>query len=459
MRIHRHPRPVWLRCACASADADAGRARDLELRGFLFVEPRATAHIASPAAPLLQGAGEGFRPNVTARLPGGGGGANGGGSTGGGATLAFEFTPPFVPANVPASVRLRAPGDFSTADDLEISVDGWPQFSLLSIADCAPLAGGAAEAATAAAAAGPQSSPDIVIVSKMLFGQDPSFVAAVVAASLAHHTSLTDNGGADGSGGGGGNGGGARWEMFATRAQAAAMLRASPELCAAARGRRLAFVGVGGLAHYRRLRYAHQCLAAARAALAHWGANERLLFTDYDEWAALPPGATLQSLLARHGDPAVLYLERRRAVSPGLGAPAGESAAWRSAAAFAGICNSSNGSGNGGGSAAAALLALLEGYTLREAAPAPPGSRAAAGALKVLVDLSRVDQVCVFEWLGWLGQTWGERGHHTPNACVCLLSTHSASSCFSSPNPSSLLPGLHPLRAADGRRGGRTAAV
>jgi hypothetical protein len=47
---------LWLRCTCAAADltAAAGQLQDLELRGLLFVEPRNTQHINSPAAPLLQ---------------------------------------------------------------------------------------------------------------------------------------------------------------------------------------------------------------------------------------------------------------------------------------------------------------------------------------------------------------------------------------------------------------------
>jgi hypothetical protein len=39
---------------CAERDTGTGDVRGLELRGFLFVEPRTTAHIRSPAAPLLQ---------------------------------------------------------------------------------------------------------------------------------------------------------------------------------------------------------------------------------------------------------------------------------------------------------------------------------------------------------------------------------------------------------------------
>jgi hypothetical protein len=45
---------LWLRCMCRSADLDQGQITDLEIRGFLFVEPRNTQHINSPAAPLLQ---------------------------------------------------------------------------------------------------------------------------------------------------------------------------------------------------------------------------------------------------------------------------------------------------------------------------------------------------------------------------------------------------------------------
>ena len=45
---------LWLRCMCAHADLYQGQIRDLEIRGFLFVEPRNTQHINSPAAPLLQ---------------------------------------------------------------------------------------------------------------------------------------------------------------------------------------------------------------------------------------------------------------------------------------------------------------------------------------------------------------------------------------------------------------------
>lgn len=45
---------MWLRCMSDHVDLDRGQLRDLEIRGFLFVEPRNTQHINSPAAPLLQ---------------------------------------------------------------------------------------------------------------------------------------------------------------------------------------------------------------------------------------------------------------------------------------------------------------------------------------------------------------------------------------------------------------------
>jgi hypothetical protein len=152
-----------------------------------------------------QGASPGFSPNLTARLPDG-------------SVHSFSYTPPFIPANVPSSVRLALPGAFSAFDDLHIGLDGWPQYTLLSLGDCAAAAGpGVAGVAPAqppslppmpsAAAllhqeahssnvgpltgqAGPPAPPRIIIVTKNIYGQDMGYVAAIAAASLQYHAVL-----------------------------------------------------------------------------------------------------------------------------------------------------------------------------------------------------------------------------------------------------------------------------
>jgi hypothetical protein len=240
---------LWLRCMCGAADPARGDLRDVEVRGLLFVEPRSTAHIASPAAPLLQvgararagrpgqlaacgacarrrghacealwphsprpppcthsqGAAQGFAPNATARLPDG-------------STARFVHTPPFIPGNVPSSLRLVLPGVFSDADELRVSLEGWPQYTLLPLADCAatpeaapaaaaaappplsppppappqpaqPLAPAAAPQQPLAASAAPRQL-QVIVVSKMLYNQDMAFVGALVAASLEYHAAL-----------------------------------------------------------------------------------------------------------------------------------------------------------------------------------------------------------------------------------------------------------------------------
>ena len=48
---------------------------------------------------LPQGFTHDFAPNVTVKLPGG-------------TRLAFQYTRPFIPGNVPASLRLRIPGEW-----------------------------------------------------------------------------------------------------------------------------------------------------------------------------------------------------------------------------------------------------------------------------------------------------------------------------------------------------------
>jgi hypothetical protein len=97
-----------------------------------------------------------------------------------------------------------------------------------------------------------------------------------------------------------------------------------------------------------------------------------------DEFVALPSGASLQGVAARHAGAAVVYLRTQYVFDAALNAARNESVAWRAAAKEA-----------GGG--AAAMLRVLRGYSLR----AGPGAakRHPLGQVKALVDPNRVDQV------------------------------------------------------------------
>jgi hypothetical protein len=133
--------------------------------------------------------------------------------------------------------------------------------------------------------------------------------------------------------------------------------------------------------------------------LSHWGEDVRLLFTDYDEWLALPPGATLQQIRSRQDHP-VIHLETHAVFHCGLTASANESAAWRAAAAAPpAAAAEAQGSGPAGAAAAAAAAAargaaaalrLLRGYSLRAG---PSNAKAEPlGQVKALVDPNLADQ-------------------------------------------------------------------
>lgn len=121
----------------------------------------------------------------------------------------------------------------------------------------------------------------------------------------------------------------------------------------------------------------------------------RLLFTDYDEFVALPaPGATLQDVIARHRSP-IVYLTSHFAFHPALNAAGNESAAWRAAAAGAGRGRGAPARGPAAAAAAAraaaGMLQLLDSYSLR-AGPSNAKTNP-LGQVKALVDPNFVDQV------------------------------------------------------------------
>jgi len=159
---------------------------------------------------ITKGSTSSFTPNVTALLRSG-------------QRLSFTYTPPFVAANVPSSIRLQLPGTFSVTDDISVSLHGWPQYMMLSLGDCTATPD--ATAAWMPSATPPQqqqqagsvqqqsgsqeqqqqqpdgqqqqlnsqrrqNQPPVIIISKNIYNQDFNFVAALVAASLEYHTAL-----------------------------------------------------------------------------------------------------------------------------------------------------------------------------------------------------------------------------------------------------------------------------
>jgi hypothetical protein len=145
----------------------------------------------------------------------------------------------------------------------------------------------------------------------------------------------------------------------------------------------------------RRFLYAWQCVVFTHAALSHWGEDARLLFTDFDEFVALPASATLHQIIGRRPGAAVIYLFSHFVLNGALNLAGNESAAWRAAAAGGGGAAAA-GAGAGGAAAAArrsvaAMLQLLRTYALR-AGPCA-AKRDSLGQVKSLVDPNRVDQV------------------------------------------------------------------